>query len=301
MRHLFLKASFSVVCIALGLVFCTGKMISAAPSSDSEIRVAAVQFDPQETVAENTAVIVKYLEQCAKDSVRVVVFQECATTGYTNEAIERATEKELQDAEKRIAQACREYDVYAVVGTPHHDDGVLYNTAVVLDPDGKIVDRYAKMQLVGGDRWAKPGETLVVFPIDGIPCSIIICHDERYPELVRLPVLVGARLVFYISSESDITVERKLEPYRAQITARADENDIYIVHANSPAMLSHGQSRIVGPDGNLIAEAEFFGNRVVTATLDMRRANGGTALNSLRANSLREWWEEGIRKVRVKK
>ncbi len=300
MRQLLPRTLFLLLYGLMATVFSASEALSA-PSSETEIRVAAVQFDPHKTVRENTTVIVEYLEKCAKDSVRVVVFQECATTGYTNEAIERATAQELQDAEKRIAQACQKYNVYAVVGTPHHKDGALYNTAVVVGPDGETVERYAKMQLVGGDRWAKPGETLSVFPIDDIPCSIIICHDERYPELVRLPVLAGARLVFYISSELDITVERKLDPYRSQITARADENDIYIVHANSPAMLSHGQSRIVGPDGNLIAEAEFFGNRVVTATLDMRRANGGTALNSLRADSLREWWEEGIRKVRVKK
>jgi len=142
---------------------------------------------------------------------------------------------------------------------------------------------------------------MAVFYIDDIPCSIIICHDERYPELTRLPVLAGARLVFYISSESSVKKEKKLLPYRAQISARADENDIFIVQANNPAMMSHGQSRIIGPDGNIIAEAGMFTDEIISSTLDMSKAMRGTALKSLRFSALKEWWQKGVEKVLILK
>ena len=84
---------------------------------------------------------------------------------------------------------------------------------------GKVRERYHKVQLA--EAWPDPGDHLSVFRLKGVPCSIIICHDERYPELVRLPVLAGSRVVFYLSHESPISQEHKLGPYRAQIQARA--------------------------------------------------------------------------------
>ncbi len=284
------------------LVLCSNGMVWGNDSNEDspKITVAAIQFTPSQIVKENTDKILGFLEQCAEKKVRVAAFQECAVTGYYKELIPQVPQNELDEAEQCIADACKRLDIYAIVGTPHHKGGVIYNTAVVFNPDGKEIERYAKMQLVGGDDWAVPGETLSVFKIDDIPCSIIICHDERYPELVRLPVLAGARLIFYVSSESSVTAEGKLEPYRAQICARADENDVFIVHANSPAMLSHGQSRIVGPGGNLIAEASMFKDQIITATLNMKSASGSTAKNSLRNPLLKSWWEEGIGKVIIR-
>lgn len=296
MRTLLNLLAILLLCCLLSPIHC-----SAVTPSLSKIRVAAVQFHSRETVEENTDVIIGWIEKCASEGSRVVVFQECATTGYVKERIDAATSARLLEAERRIAAACVAGDVYAVVGTPHDRGGSRYNTAVVFSPTGETVTRYAKMQLVGGDSWAAPGEKLSVFKIDGIHCSIIICHDERYPELVRLPVLAGARLIFYISCESNVKVERKLEPYRAQICARADENDVFVVHANSPAMESHGQSRIVRPDGNIVVEATMFGEESVSASLDMEKANGSTARNSLRSELLRDWWLEGIEKVEVER
>lgn len=268
--------------------------------TENTVKVAAVQFSTRGSVEENTDVMLNMLEKCANQDVRIVLFHECAVTGYDKKLIRSTSPTELLNAEKTIAEACKKHNLYAIVGIPYFDDGNRYNTAVVFDPNGETVIRYAKMQLVGGDDWAVPGEHLYVFHIDDIPCSIIICHDERYPELVRLPVMAGARLVFYPSSESSITVEEKLEPYRAQISARADENDVFIVQANNTAMASHGQSRIIGPDGRIIVEASMFKDEIITATLDMNRATGHTAKNSLRANLLREWWQAGIEKVIVK-
>ena len=143
------------------------------------------------------------------------------------------TAERLADAERRVADACREAGIYAVVGTPHRDGEKLYNSATVFDPSGRVIERYHKVQLA--EPWPTPGDHLSVFKVDGVPCSIIICHDERYPELVRLPVLAGARVVFYVSHESGVRQESKLGPYRAQIQARAVENTVYVVHANAPA------------------------------------------------------------------
>ena len=237
-----------------------------------------------------------------RDGARLVVFPECSLTGYFDgDYIKSIPSAQLVDAERQIAEACREYDIYAVVGMPWRDGPKLYNSAVVIDPNGKVVERYHKVQLA--EAWPDGGDHLAVFQVDGVPCSIIVCHDVRYPELVRLPVLAGARCILCISHESDLKAERKIAPYRAQIQARAVENSVFVVQANAPANPdatgSHGQSRIIAPDGNLIEEATIFGEDVVAATLDLRLATGNMARGSVARGPLADWWKEGMRKVRI--
>jgi predicted amidohydrolase len=265
------------------------------------LRAAAVQMRSSRDLADNVARIQKSLRQCAKDGARVAIFPECALTGYYGDLIPKITAEQLTDAERQVARTCREASIYAIVGTPHRAGGKLFNSAVVIDPRGKVVERYHKVQLA--ERWPDPGDHLSVFKVDGVPCSIIICHDERYPELVRLPVLAGARVVFYLSHESGIRAEHKVGPYRAQIQARAVENTVWVVHANAPANPdtsgSHGQSRIIAPDGNIVHEASIFGEETVTETLDMSKATAANAKRSLTGAPLARWWQEGVKQVRV--
>ena len=211
------------------------------------------------------------------------------------------TAERLAEAEQRVADACREAGIYAVVGTPHRDGDKLFNSATVFDPSGRVIERYHKIQLA--ESWPTPGDHLSLFRVDGVPCSVIICHDERYPELVRLPVLAEARVIFYISHESGIRQESKLDPYRAQIQARAVENTVYVVHANAPAnddlSGSHGQSRVIAPDGNILQEASMFAEETVTADLDLQKATAENARRSLDRGPLTDWWKEGVKRVRV--
>ena len=172
---------------------------------------------------------------------------------------------------------------------------------MIIAPTGKVIERYHKIQLA--ERWPQAGDHLSVFKIEDVPCSVIICHDERYPELVRLPVLAGAKVVFYISHESGLRSEHKIGPYRAQIQARAVENTVYVVQANAPANAdasgSHGQSRIIAPDGNILQEASIFDDELVTATLDLRKATRQNARNSLDRGPFRDWWLDGLKRVRI--
>jgi predicted amidohydrolase len=275
-----------------------GEPPAATPGT---LRVAAVQLRSTRGIDANVDRIVAHLQQLAESGVQVAVFPECAVTGYFEDEATGATAEQLRSAELRIAQACRDAGITAIVGTPHRDGESLYNSAVVIDPSGSVVERYHKVQLA--EPWPTPGDHLSVFPVEGVPCSIIICHDERYPELVRLPVLAGARVVFYLSHESGIRQERKIGPYRAQIQARAVENSVYVVHANAPADDdlggSHGQSRIIDPDGTILEEASMFEEETVRAELDLSRASAANAMRSLTRGPLTHWWREGISRVRL--
>lgn len=273
----------------------------AEPAPPTQLRVAAVQMRSRRDLDANVRHTVELLRQCRDRGVQVAVFPECSVSGYFDDYTPTLAAGSLAAAEQALSRACKDLGIAAVVGMPVRQGGKRYNSAVVLDRSGRIVERYHKVQLA--ERWPDPGDHLSVFRLDGVPCSVIICHDERYPELVRLPVLAGARVVFYLSHESPLAQEHKLVPYRAQIQARAVENNVFVVHANAPANPdasgSHGQSRLIDPDGNLIAEATLFQEEILSATLDLRRAHAGNARNSLVRGPLGGWWRRGLEQVRI--
>jgi predicted amidohydrolase len=253
--------------------------------SASSLKVAAVQMRSSRDLDRNIACIRGHLCRLAEEGVQVAVFPECALTGYFEDVVTQSAAERLAEAERRFADACRESGIYAVVGTPHRDGDWLYNSAVVIDPFGRIIERYHKIQLA--EPWPTPGDHLSVFRVEGVPCSIIICHDERYPELVRLPVLAGARVIFYLSHESGLRQESKIGPYRAQIQARAVENTVYVVHANAPANDDRRTSTCAGrrvrtPDG------AWIGGRWRTGG---GKASSGCAswIRSPCPRGLREW------------
>jgi predicted amidohydrolase len=291
-----------ILMLLLGGALRSSRVTRAAESKTGQtLAVAAVQMRSSRDLADNLIRIIRSFRDCAHRGARVVVFPECALTGYFGGGfMKHFTQEQLADVERQVAEACREHNVYAIIGMPYRDGTKLFNSAAVISPAGQLIERYHKIH---SEPWSDPGDHLSVFKVDGISCSIIICHDERYPELVRLPVLAGARLIFYISNESGIREEKKISPYRAQIQARAMEHTVYVVPANAPANPdatgSHGQSRIIAPDGNIVEEATMFDEDVVTATFELSRASGALARASANSGPLRDWWEEGVRRVRL--
>ena len=257
------------------------------------LKVAAVQFRSSFSLEDNRARIVAVLQRLAKQDVKVAVFPECALTGYRKDALTPASAEEVSAAEEQIRQACGAGKIAAVVGSIYRIDGRAYNTAVIFDSRGELVERYGKLMLAG-EKWATPGNHVAFFELEGVPSTVMICHDERYPEFVRLPALAGARVLYYISCESGIRQESKLKPYQAQLMARAVENQVFIVAANAPANPdttgSHGQSRVIADDGNILKEASFFGEDTLVEALAIRPRKLDRPFAGLMGN----WWREGV-------
>jgi len=289
----------------LVLALTTGQLLAAPEPTAAGpfLRVAAVQLRSKRDVRANVARIKEVLAECAAQQVQVAAFPECAVTGYFEDYIPTVSDADLGAAAREIAAACGAHRIAAIVGTPERRDGKLYNTALIINADGEIIGRYDKAYPITVDRrWgcqygAGPPP---VFTVGSVRASVIICHDNRFPELARLPVLAGSRVIFYISSEAAPIKEQKMGPYRAQAQAIAVENRVYLVHSNPPAdgmdTGSHGQSRIVDTDGNLVKEAGMFQEEILISDLDLSKATAEFALESLEG-PLRDWWREGLKKV----
>jgi predicted amidohydrolase/HEAT repeat protein len=264
-----------------------------APAAAVTLKVAAVQFRSSFDVSENSSRMVKRLEELSEAGVNVAVFPECALTGYNTDRMS-ASGDEVARAEEQIGAVCGQRKIAVVFGSIYRINGRTYDTAMVINSRGELVERYGKLQLAG-EKWATPGNHIAFFELEGVPSTVIVCHDERYPEFVRLPAMMGARVIYYVSSESGMEQGSKLAGYRAQMMARAVENGMFVVAANSPANAtdnsgSHGQSRIIKNDGNILREASFYDDEVLTETLTIEPRKLEAPLKGIMA----DWWREGM-------
>ena len=280
------------------------------------LRVASTQLR-ERGMSASVARIADLIGKAARGGAQVVTFPEAALTGYGPEMV--ASAGDVAAAEDDIRNVCRRHSIASIVGSPR--DGS--NSALVVNADGAVVCRQHKMQLVPTDLpWTKrAGDALHVFELFGCKCAVIICHDKRYPELVRLPVLAGARVIFYISAESwhddlplpaprdppwdGARLEREMGVYRAQAQARAVENRVWLVKSNfagerdDPTQGSHGQSCVVDPTGIVVAEAGVYDETLVHHTLDLSKATALYADKSLLPEyALAGWWRSASGLVR---
>ena len=239
------------------------------------------------TLGGNLAKIRAALAEAAHRKADAVLFPECATTGYSYD-FRTLRPGEVRDALAAVAELARHYGVNVLMGTPLFAGRKLYNTLAVFDRRGRPVHVYAKCQLTDLDRRVfTPGDGVALFAIDGVPATAIVCHERRYPELVRLGVMAGARIVFHPNAGLDTLAVSKTKRNGCDgIDARAFENAVYYVFANSVGSQgggrwSAGDSKIVAPDRTRLALADNANESVIVADLDLSKATGKYAQDSL--------------------
>ena len=267
------------------------------------LKVAACQILAFPDVFRSAEKVIHWIEKAAGEGCDVVAFPEACLCGYVCEPAywQDADPAAFQEAEGRVVEAARRLNIAVVLGTVHWEAGALFNSLLIIDRGGLIRGRYSKTHLA--EDWPVPGRSLPVYSVAGVDSCFLVCHDIRYPELVRLPAIAGARLCYFCSNESGLVEEYKLSAYRAMPIARATENSIFCVMANAPAdadqlrspSQSHGNSKIIHPDGNVLAEASFFEERLVTATINIDEATGQMARRAVEDDTLlKDWLKAGV-------
>ncbi|WP_152052132.1 carbon-nitrogen hydrolase family protein [Tautonia marina] len=253
----------------------------------NRLRVAAVQMSFADSIAGNLERIEHAAIHAAEAGADAVLFPECATTGY---AYDFGTLKPapLRDGLHKVAEIAERLHVNLLVGSPIFAGRRLYNGLLVFDRTGWLIHTYAKCQLTESDRqWFTPGKGISLFSLDGVPATAIICHERRYPELVRLPVMAGAQIVFHPNAGMDAEeVSRAKRKGRDGIPVRAFENAVYYVFANSVGpqgggKWSAGDSKIVAPDGSFLQLADNRRAMVLVDDLDLSKATRTYAIDSL--------------------
>lgn len=258
---------------------------------------AAAQMKFRTDLAGNVDWICRTIRTSAKAGVDILLFPECAVTGY-NCDFRLISRREVEEAAQQIARAVRHAGCNVLVGSPTWSGQKRLNSLLVFNRQGREIFRYSKIHLTSLDeRWFSPGNTLAYFHLDRIPCTAIICHERRYPELVRLPVMLGAQIVFHPNAGLDsLHVSKGKRGGRDGMVTRAFENGVYYAFANSVgpqgnALWSAGDSKIVAPNMEVLALANNRDEMVVRAELDLSRAHRSYAREALiQPAFLREHW-----------
>ena len=240
------------------------------------------------TVDGNLETIERLMDVAREQGADAALFPECALTGYRYD-FKRLNPAEVVQALRRLGELASKYRINLLAGAPVFRRGRLCNALVVFDRRGRIVSCYAKCHLTEVDRrYFAPGNAVSLFRIEGVWATAVICHERRYPELVRLAVMAGARIVFHPNAGLDsLAVSRAKRDGLDGIPVRAFENAIPYVFANSVGpqgggKWSAGDSKIVAPDGECWPWAGNQDEAVIVADVDLRAATGIYALQGMR-------------------
>jgi predicted amidohydrolase len=133
--------------------------------------------------------------------------------------------------------------------------GQLFNTSVLLGPDGSTLATYRKVHLFGFGE----GEPKLMSAGDGVVVherlGLATCYDLRFPEQFRLLLDAGAEVVLLVAAWP----AKRVAHWRLLAQARAIENQSYVVACNTAGTHAGvpmgGQSIVVGPWGTVLAEA----------------------------------------------
>ncbi len=244
------------------------------------MQIAAVQCDFEiGNLAANVESVRHRLQIAAENGASLIVFPECALSGYCFDSREEASQASIVlDPQnpylKPIIDDCSRLNVHAIIGLLERDGDRVFNSAVTLGPLG-ILGNYRKLHLpfLGVDRFVDPGDLpLEVFEVQGIRVGVHICYDGGFPELARSFALKGADLVVLPTCwppAADIFANHVL-------IARALENQIYMLASGRSGTERGwsfiGHSSIVAPGGFLQASAGPLSDTIIYADLDVAKA-----------------------------
>ncbi|UCH72301.1 MAG: carbon-nitrogen hydrolase family protein [Thermoplasmatales archaeon] len=240
------------------------------------MKVALISMRPKiANKKANLQIMEKYISKTKAD---FYVFGEISLTGYRcKDELRDLAEKENGSSIKYMKKIAEKNKCYVVFGMPLEDnkvEGLIYNSAVLIHPNGKV-DIYNKWFLPTFGPFEEKiffdqGEKLKIFNTKFGKIGIIICYDLFFPELCKAYSLQGAGIIICLSAVP--SVNRKY--FETLIPARAIENTVFMIYSNlvgtQEDLVFWGGSQIYDPLGNLLAKSPYFKENVTTCKLDLK-------------------------------
>jgi lysophospholipase L1-like esterase len=163
---------------------------------ESEVRkrgvlnVATCQFPVSGSISENAEWVRKQMCEADEQGADIVHFSEVAFSGYPGVDMDSMENYDWDLHKKELESVLTladERNVWVVLGSAHRlKDHKPHNSLYVIDPEGKVVDRYDKRFCTNKDlKSYSPGDHFVTFDANGVKCGLLVCYDVRFPELYR--------------------------------------------------------------------------------------------------------------------
>jgi len=182
--------------------------------------------------------------------VQMVVLSELAACGPLTESAEHlpgSTESAFQEMAARHELWLLDGSLFELV------HGKVYNTATVIDPNGRIVARYRKMfPFRPYENGVEAGREFCVFDVPEVGrFGVSICYDLWFPETTRTLAALGAEVILHPSMTT--TIDRDVE--LAMVRAAAAQNQCFVVDVNGVGDGGNGRSIVSGPAGDVQYQA----------------------------------------------
>lgn len=258
----------------------------AAEDVDAPVafRAACVQMRSGLDRESNLAAALELIAEAARRGAHLIVTPEMTNVLDRDGAKLRASlpvEAGLAEV-GAFAAAAAAHGVWLLIGSMAvgRSDGRLANRSFLFGPDGEIAARYDKMHmfdvdLATGESWREsrvyaPGETAVVASTPLGKIGLSICYDLRFPHLYRAMARAGASVMTVPAAFTRTTGRAH---WRTLLTARAIECGAYVIAAaqggvHEDGRETYGHSMIIGPWGDVLAEAKGDEPCVILAEID---------------------------------
>jgi predicted amidohydrolase len=245
------------------------------------LRAAAVQLNSTDDKRRNLEAAEPLVRAAAADGAELVALPEKWNLLGSGEAL-RAGAEAIDGPTITAARSwARELEIDLVAGSiaervPDHEK--LFNTSVLIGPDGAIAATYRKIHMfdvdVGGVAYREsdneePGTEIIVAHAGDVPVGMTVCYDLRFPELYRILAVRGARVIVVPSA---FTLHTGKDHWEVLLRARAIENAAFVVAPDQvgeapPHYQSYGRSMILDPWGVVLTTAPD-GECFIAADLD---------------------------------
>lgn len=225
----------------------------------------SISNDPKVKVQENLESMMMYIDQIHMMNPRtdLILFPELYLNGVDPINWKDMAEV-IPDGEvtQSLIQKAQEVNMYIAPGSYFElgEDGNVYNTAILISPEGEVVLKYRKVFIPYPLEPSHPGNEFPIYEIPNIgKVAFVICADAHYPEAVRNVALKGAEIILKPTLQGDWI--GGLRNHTPVAITRAIENQCYVVSSSQPSPIGMGDSVIVDPEGRIIEQlgvAESF-------------------------------------------
>jgi len=233
------------------------------------VKVAAAQITVTNNTEKNLNKIIEYIKKASLRKVDIVCFSEaCLIHNRNKNTIKKIPIKKYINI---IKKSCRENNIHCIFGSNILKNNKLYNSAFLIDNNGKIIYTYNKVNLWINERREKVnGRKNKVVKTKFGKIGIIICWDMAYPEYVKNLGKQGAWIIFCPSYV--FNYKRELGSYEQIPYVRAFENSAYFVYVDAYAKDTVKYSYICGPS-KIYSKIRGIEGMIV-ADLDRRKIIG---------------------------